>query len=63
MFGVERHSESYRHTRNKNMIGVSGMVIKFSLGMIDQFDKIKNKKIEEKNSSSKKKKKGFHVLR
>jgi hypothetical protein len=37
------------------MIGVSGIVIKFSLGLMDQVEKIR-KKFEEKNSTYKKKK-------
>jgi hypothetical protein len=44
------------------MIGVSGIVIKFSLGLMDQVEKIR-KKFEEKNSTYKKKKKISHDLR
>jgi hypothetical protein len=42
------------------MIGVSGIVIKFSLGLMDQVEKIR-KKFEEKNSTYKKKKKSLMI--
>jgi len=58
----ETLGKSYRHNRNKHMIGVSGIVIKFSLGLMDQVEKIR-KKFEEKNSTYKKKKKISHDLR
>jgi hypothetical protein len=54
--------KSYRHNRNKHMIGVSGIAIKFSLGLIDQVEKIRNF-FFKKNSSYIYKKKNSHYLR